>query len=123
MTFSQKEKRLLRDLLHYRLIDFVDNNFIKDLKDQKSVIGYCFFLNKVVISWSSKKQRIVSTFTIKTEYIALKHTIRKVIWIRKSINKIKLEIIKSLMLYGNNKMSIALTKNIKIQYCTKPINV
>lgn len=57
------------------------------------------------------------------EYIALGYAARKVIWIRRFINKIKLETVKSVILYGNNKMSIALTKNAKNQYQIKQINV
>lgn len=34
----------------------------------------------------------------------------------------KLEVIESLTLYRDNKMSIALTKNIEIQHCTKYID-
>lgn len=32
------------------LIEFADSNFAKDPKDQKLVIGYCFFLNEAVVS-------------------------------------------------------------------------
>lgn len=39
------------------------------------------------------------------------------------MNKIELEIIKTITLYGDNKINIALTKNIKSQYRTKHINI
>lgn len=63
------------------------------------------------MSWSSKKQRIVSTSTTKAEYIILDYTGRKVVWIRRFINKMKLETVKDVTSYGNNKISIILTKN------------
>lgn len=42
-----------RDSLPYKLVRYANSNIARDPKDQKSVIGYYFFLNKVVVSWSS----------------------------------------------------------------------
>lgn len=55
----------------YGLIRYGDSNFAGDSEDRKSVIGYCFFLNGAVVSWSSKKQKTVSTSTTEVEYIAI----------------------------------------------------
>ena len=56
LIFSRElAEQLLRDSLSYRLVRYVDNNFAGDLEDQKSVMGYCFFLNGVMVFWSSKK--------------------------------------------------------------------
>lgn len=114
LIFGQElVKQLPKNLLLYGLIGYTDSNFARNLEDQKSVMGYYFFLNRVVVSWSSKKQRTVSTLITKAEYIALNYVARKAIWIRKFINKIKLEVVKDFTLYSDNKMSIILTKNAK----------
>lgn len=47
--------RLLKDPPPYDLIDFVDYNFIGDSRNCKLMMRYCFFLNRAVISWYSKK--------------------------------------------------------------------
>lgn len=108
----------------YGLISYTDSNFAGDPKDRKSVMGYCFFLNGAVVSWSSKKQRTVSTSTTKAEYIALGHVAREAIWIKRFINKIRLEeAIESITLYGGNEMSIALTKNAESQHHIKHIDI
>ena len=39
----------------YSLTGYADSNFAGDPADQKSVMRYCFFLNRAVVSWSSKK--------------------------------------------------------------------
>ena len=44
-----------RDSPPYGLISYADSNFAGDPEDRKSVMGYCFFLNGAVVSWSSKK--------------------------------------------------------------------
>lgn len=47
--------RLPQDLPLYGLVRYVDSNFTKNPEDHKAIIGYCFFLNSAVVSWSSKK--------------------------------------------------------------------
>lgn len=86
-------------------------------------MSYCFFLNRAMVSWSSKKQRIVSISAIKAKYIALGHAAREAVWIRKFINKMKLKAVEDVTLYGDNKMSIALTKNADSQHRTKHIDI
>lgn len=61
----------------YGLIRYGNSNFAEDPEDRKSVMGYCFFLNGAVVSWSSKKQRIVLTSTTEVEYIAIGHAVRE----------------------------------------------
>lgn len=83
LIFGQKStKQLLKYLLLYRLIDYVNCNFAKDLKDQKLVIGYCFFLNGDIIFWSSKRQKIVFISTIMAKNILLEHVAKKIVWIK-----------------------------------------
>lgn len=61
----------------YRLIGYVDSNYAEDPKDRKSVMGHCFFINRAIVSWCSKKQQTMSTSTTKAKYIALGHAIQE----------------------------------------------
>lgn len=56
------------------------------------------------------------TLITKVKYIALDYAIKGAVRIEKFINKLGLNAatIKSVILQGNNKISIALTKNAKI---------
>ena len=119
----ESAERSPRDPSPYGLVGYADSNFAGDPEDRKSVMGYCFFLNGAVVSWSSKKQRTVPTSTTEAEYIALGHAAREAVWIRRFINEMKLEVIEDLTLYGDNEMSIALTKNAESQHRTKHIDV
>ncbi len=74
--------RLPRELPPYSLVGYANSNFAGDPEDRKLVMGYSFFLNGAVVSWNSKKQRIVSTSTTEAEYIALGHAIREAVWIK-----------------------------------------
>ncbi len=109
--------------LPYGLIGYADSNFADDPEDQKSVIGNCFFLNGVVVLWSSKKQQTVLTSTTKAKYIALRHAAREAAWIRRFINEMTLDIVPEITLNGDNEMSITLTKNVESHHRTKYIDV
>ena len=75
----EPNNRLPRDPPLYSLIGCADSKFAGDLEDRKSVIGYCFFLNRAVVSWCSKKQKTVSISTTEAEYIALEHAAREAV--------------------------------------------
>lgn len=83
---------------------------------------YCFFLNGAIVSWSSKKQRTVSISTTEAEYIVIGHAAREGVWIKIFINKLSLEMTR-LILKGDNKASLNLTKNPESQHRTKHINM
>ena len=65
----------------------------------------------------------MSTSTTKAKYIALGHSVREAVWIKRFINRIKIEVVEDLTLFGDNEMSITLTKNIESQHQTKYINI
>lgn len=66
---------------------------------------------------------MVSILTTQTKYIALEYASRGTIWILWFINKLRLDTIRDLTLFGNNEMNIALTKNAEIQYYIKHIDI
>lgn len=76
---DEKEIKALITLFLFRLIRYRDSSYTRDLEDKKSIIRYCYFINRVVVSSYSKKQRNISIFTTKVEYIALEHIVQEVI--------------------------------------------
>ena len=122
----------------YGSIEYANSNFAGHPEDRKSVIEKCFFLNRAVVLWRSKKQEIMSTSTTEAEYIALGHAAREAVWIcrldmpihqrndarsRRFINETMPEVVLEITLNGDNEMSIALTKNANSQHPTKYIDV
>lgn len=56
LVFGREVKGYLpRNPLLYGLIGCINYNFAGDSEDRKSVMKYCFFLNGIVVLWSSKK--------------------------------------------------------------------
>ena len=108
----------------YGFVGYADSNYAGDPEVRKSVIEHCFFINRAVASWCSKKQRTVSTSTTETDYITLGHAARESVWIRQFLNELEVaDPIDACILHGDNETSIILTKNAESQARTKHIDV
>ncbi|XP_059223057.1 uncharacterized protein LOC131996890 [Stomoxys calcitrans] len=53
------------------IIGFCDASWAQDVNNRKSQSGFCFVLANSVVSWESKKQKVVATSSAEAEYIAL----------------------------------------------------
>ncbi|CAM9594320.1 unnamed protein product, partial [Heterosigma akashiwo] len=61
---------------------FSDSDFCSDRIDGKSVTGYVLFLGDAPIIWSSKLQGAVTTSTVEAEYLALRSSVKDIMWLR-----------------------------------------
>ena len=50
-------------------------------KDRKAVSGYAFLLDGKAVSWSLKKQEIITLLMTKAEYMATTHTAKEALWL------------------------------------------
>jgi len=53
-----------------KVMAYTDSDFARDIDDRRNTSGYVFLLSSGAISWSSKKQPVVSLSTTEAEYIA-----------------------------------------------------
>ena len=51
--------------------------------DRKSIFGYCFSVGSGMISWCSKKQKLVALSSTTAEYMASNTATCEAIWLRK----------------------------------------
>ena len=71
------------------LIGFVDSDYAGDQDDRKSTSGYVFVLGTGAISWSSRKQKIVTLSTTEEEFVAATACSCKAIWLRKIVEELQ----------------------------------
>ncbi|XP_075159116.1 uncharacterized protein LOC142232260 [Haematobia irritans] len=60
---------------------FCDANWAQDVNDRKSQSGFCFILANGVVSWESKKQKVVATSSAEAEYIALTESAKEALYL------------------------------------------
>ena len=50
-------------------------------EDRRAILGYTFLIDGGAVSWSSKKQEIISLSTTESEYVAATHAAKEALWL------------------------------------------
>ncbi|KAG8472240.1 hypothetical protein CXB51_034481 [Gossypium anomalum] len=80
LRFTKSSKLLLKG--------FSDASWAADVDDRRSTSGYCVFLGRNPVSWSSRKQQVVSRLTAKAEYRSLAHVIAEMVLIQSLLTEL-----------------------------------
>jgi hypothetical protein len=88
-----------------------------------SLSGYSFHYGMGAISWSSKKQHIVTLSSTEAEYVAETHAAKEGIWLRSFIKEIVGKDREPLTIWADNQGAIALAKDNKFHSRTKHIDL
>jgi hypothetical protein len=100
-----------------------DADWASDGKDRKSISGYCFYFLDSLVSWSSRKQRTVSTSSTESEYYALANTVKEAIWITLFLSFTKLPSPKPFPIFCDNQSTCTIANTDVISSRTKHIDV
>ena len=75
---------------------------------RRAISGYIFMVDGGAVSWSSKKQELVTLSTMEAEYVAMTHTAKEALWLRALFGEVFAPINKPTTVFGNNKSVLAL---------------
>jgi hypothetical protein len=86
------------------------------------IMGYVFFLAGGTISWSSKRESLVTLSTTEPEYVALTHAAKEALWLQSFYDELfgKKQIVKMM---SDNQGAIALGHDDKFHVRTKHIDI
>ncbi|KAK7368917.1 hypothetical protein VNO80_10950 [Phaseolus coccineus] len=132
----QAAKRILRYLkgtvelgIGYRkgsngsLIAFADSDYAGDVDDRRSTSGYVFMLGTWAVSWSSKKQPVVTLSTTEAEFIAVASCACQGVWLRRVLEKLGHVQGVCTTIYCDNSFAIRLSRNPVLHGRSKHIDV
>ncbi|RVW59737.1 Retrovirus-related Pol polyprotein from transposon TNT 1-94 [Vitis vinifera] len=105
-----------------KFIGYTDSDYAGDQDDRKSTSGYVF-MNSSAVSWSSKKQPVVTLSTTEAEFIATASSACQAVWLRrilKSLNQVQTS---PTVIYCDNVSAIKLSKNPVMHGRSKHIDV
>ena len=92
-------------------------------EDRRAITGFTFLLDGGAVSWSLKKQEIVSLSTTESEYVAATHGMKEGLWLRSLLAEIFKPFKDMTMLFSDNQSAIALTRDHQYHAQTKHIDV
>ena len=75
------------------------------------------------VSWSSKKQELVTLSTMEAEYVAMTHTAKEALWLRTLFGEVFVPINKLTTIFGDNKSALALATGGQYHPRTKHIDI
>ena len=106
---------------------YSDADYASDPGDRRSVSGYLFILGGGPTTWTSVKQRCVSTSTTESEYVALSEACKQGCWIRALLGELNryqyLPKSRSTPTFSDNQSCIALARDPVAHSRTKHIDV
>lgn len=105
------------------LIAFTDSDYAGDLEDRKSTPGYVFMLSGGAVSWSSKKQPIVTLSTTEAEFVVAATCACQAVWMRRILEKLNHVQDGCTTVFCDNSSTIKLSKNPVMHGRSKHIDV
>ncbi|PKA55902.1 Retrovirus-related Pol polyprotein from transposon TNT 1-94 [Apostasia shenzhenica] len=105
------------------LIGFSDNDYAGDIDDRKSTSGFVFMMCSGAVSWSSKKQPIVTLSTTEAEFVAATACACQAIWLRKVLKILQFKQVGATTIFCDNNSAIKLSKNPVLHGRSKHIDV
>lgn len=102
---------------------FINSNCACDRDDRKSIVGFTIYLGPNLVSWSSKKQVVVSRSRTEANCRALSHAASEVTLIHSLLAELHINLAIIPILWCNNQGAIALAYNSVYHEKTKHLEL
>ena len=87
-------KKTLNYDIHYEdkedLIKYIDIDYAETINDRRSINDYAFFLSEDFVSWSFKRQNLITQSNCESKYVALSEVDKKAIWLKQLLHQLKI---------------------------------
>lgn len=130
----QAVKHILRYLngtlnhgLHFKphkvssLLAYSDSGWLSDKDDSRSQYGFAIFHGSNLVSWTSRKQRVVARSSTEAEYRALAYTAAELLWINHLLRDLHVTLSKPPIILCDNVGASFMCKNPVISSRSKHI--
>ncbi|KAG7594090.1 Retrotransposon gag domain [Arabidopsis thaliana x Arabidopsis arenosa] len=105
------------------LVGYCDADYAGDTKDRRSTTGYCTFIGGNLVTWRSKKQKVVSLSSAEAEYRAMRKLTTELMWLKALLKYFGIDTPKPITMHCHNQAAIHIASNSVFHERTKHIEV
>ncbi|CAI6012455.1 unnamed protein product [Closterium sp. NIES-65] len=102
---------------------FTDATWASEKKDSSSVGGYICVVGGGPVSWRSKKQTETALSSVESEYMAMFHGVKEVIWLRRRLEEIGQEQKVAAPLFCDSKGALGMARNAVLHGLNKHMRI
>ncbi|GMI72814.1 hypothetical protein HRI_000950700 [Hibiscus trionum] len=93
------------------LTAYSDSDWGAKSDDRRSTSGHCLFLGNNLVSWSSKKQSVVSRSSTEAEFIGIANAMCDAMWVKSLLTELGISLAATPIIWCDNTSAIAHTAN------------
>ncbi|XP_019087510.1 PREDICTED: uncharacterized protein LOC109127357 [Camelina sativa] len=105
------------------LVGYCDADYAGDREDRRSTMGYCTFEGGNLVTWKSKKQKVVSLSSAESEYRAMRKLTTELMWLKALLKDLGVNTSKPITMHCDNEAAIHIATNSVFHERTKHIEV
>ena len=101
---------------HMEILGFTDADWAENPNGRKSTAGYLTFVGGNLVTWRSKKQKVVALSSADEEFRGIKSGLTEILWLRKLMTELGLMSQHSCKLFCDNKAAISISEKNPVQH-------
>ena len=104
MVFLEKKEDLEID-------EYTDADWASNLVDRRSSGGYFTFVGGNLVTWWSKKQKVVALSSAEAEFRGIRSGLMEILWLRRLLTEIGYPLSRKNQLFCDNKAAISISED------------
>ncbi|KAG7599415.1 Reverse transcriptase RNA-dependent DNA polymerase [Arabidopsis suecica] len=105
------------------IVGYCDADYAGDKNDIRSTTGYCTFIGGNLVTWRSKKQKVVSLSSAEAEYRAMRKLTTELMWLKALLKDFGIDTPQPITMHCDNQAAIHIATNSVFHERTKHIEV
>ncbi|KAJ9545500.1 hypothetical protein OSB04_025207 [Centaurea solstitialis] len=106
-----------------RLVSYTDADWAGCPDTRRSTSGFCVFLGDNLVSWSSKRQHVVSRSSNESEYRGIANAVAESAWLRNLLLELRLPLSRATVVFCDNVSAMYLANNPVQHQRTKHVEI